>query len=147
MRQVSAPGFADIRMQAVRIRICDRERCVADLERAIAGTAAAIFYNQGQCCTTESRLFDHNRSRMIRPEPRRVPIKRRHEIGICAVSGACSAAIKFCSAARSSATPNSCNSGDESAAGHRRTHVPDVRHNGCKQPHHDPFHARYHAFS
>jgi len=31
----------------------------ADLRRAIAGTAAAIFYNQGQCCTAGSRLFAH----------------------------------------------------------------------------------------
>ena len=31
----------------------------ADLERAIAGTASAIFYNQGQCCTAGSRLFAH----------------------------------------------------------------------------------------
>jgi phenylacetaldehyde dehydrogenase len=31
----------------------------ADLEGAIAGTASAIFYNQGQCCTAGSRLFAH----------------------------------------------------------------------------------------
>ena len=31
----------------------------ADLEVAIAGTASAIFYNQGQCCTAGSRLFAH----------------------------------------------------------------------------------------
>jgi phenylacetaldehyde dehydrogenase len=31
----------------------------ADIEGAIAGTAAAIFYNQGQCCTAGSRLFAH----------------------------------------------------------------------------------------
>ena len=31
----------------------------ADLEQAIAGTASAIFYNQGQCCTAGSRLFAH----------------------------------------------------------------------------------------
>ena len=31
----------------------------ADLDLAIAGTAAAIFYNQGQCCTAGSRLFAH----------------------------------------------------------------------------------------
>jgi phenylacetaldehyde dehydrogenase len=31
----------------------------ADLDRAIAGTAEAIFYNQGQCCTAGSRLFAH----------------------------------------------------------------------------------------
>jgi phenylacetaldehyde dehydrogenase len=31
----------------------------ADLDRAIAGTADAIFYNQGQCCTAGSRLFAH----------------------------------------------------------------------------------------
>jgi phenylacetaldehyde dehydrogenase len=31
----------------------------ADLELAISGTAAAIFYNQGQCCTAGSRLFAH----------------------------------------------------------------------------------------
>src|SRR5262249_54090474 len=29
----------------------------ADIDRAIAGTADAIFYNQGQCCTAGSRLF------------------------------------------------------------------------------------------
>jgi len=31
----------------------------ADLERAIAGAADAVFYNQGQCCTAGSRLFAH----------------------------------------------------------------------------------------
>src|SRR6202795_5181339 len=31
----------------------------ADLELAMAGTASAIFYNQGQCCTAGSRLFAH----------------------------------------------------------------------------------------
>jgi phenylacetaldehyde dehydrogenase len=31
----------------------------ADVEGAIAGTASAIFYNQGQCCTAGSRLFAH----------------------------------------------------------------------------------------
>jgi len=31
----------------------------ADLEQAVAGTADAIFYNQGQCCTAGSRLFAH----------------------------------------------------------------------------------------
>jgi phenylacetaldehyde dehydrogenase len=31
----------------------------ADLDRAIAGTADAIFFNQGQCCTAGSRLFAH----------------------------------------------------------------------------------------
>jgi phenylacetaldehyde dehydrogenase len=31
----------------------------ADLELAIAGTASAIFYNQGECCTAGSRLFAH----------------------------------------------------------------------------------------
>jgi phenylacetaldehyde dehydrogenase len=31
----------------------------ADIDRAIAGTADAIFYNQGQCCTAGSRLFAH----------------------------------------------------------------------------------------
>jgi phenylacetaldehyde dehydrogenase len=31
----------------------------ADLQRAISGTADAIFYNQGQCCTAGSRLFVH----------------------------------------------------------------------------------------
>ena len=31
----------------------------ADLEQAIQGTASAIFYNQGQCCTAGSRLFAH----------------------------------------------------------------------------------------
>jgi Aldehyde dehydrogenase family len=31
----------------------------ADLDRAVSGTAEAIFYNQGQCCTAGSRLFAH----------------------------------------------------------------------------------------
>jgi len=31
----------------------------ADLDNAIAGTAFAIFHNQGQCCTAGSRLFAH----------------------------------------------------------------------------------------
>src|SRR5580698_6583211 len=31
----------------------------ADIDGAIAGTASAIFYNQGQCCTAGSRLFAH----------------------------------------------------------------------------------------
>ncbi len=31
----------------------------ADLERAIPGTASAIFFNQGQCCCAGSRLFAH----------------------------------------------------------------------------------------
>jgi phenylacetaldehyde dehydrogenase len=31
----------------------------ADLERAVSGSADAIFYNQGQCCTAGSRLFAH----------------------------------------------------------------------------------------
>ena len=31
----------------------------ADLEMAIPGSAAAIFFNQGQCCTAGSRLFVH----------------------------------------------------------------------------------------
>jgi phenylacetaldehyde dehydrogenase len=31
----------------------------ADIEGAVAGTASAIFYNQGQCCTAGSRLFAH----------------------------------------------------------------------------------------
>ena len=31
----------------------------ADLDHAIAGTASAIFYNQGQTCTAGSRLFAH----------------------------------------------------------------------------------------
>src|SRR5262245_15479760 len=31
----------------------------ADVDLAIAGTADAIFYNQGQCCTAGSRLFAH----------------------------------------------------------------------------------------
>jgi phenylacetaldehyde dehydrogenase len=31
----------------------------ADLDLAITGTADAIFYNQGQCCTAGSRLFAH----------------------------------------------------------------------------------------
>lgn len=31
----------------------------ADLDVAITGTASAIFYNQGQCCSAGSRLFAH----------------------------------------------------------------------------------------
>ena len=31
----------------------------ADIDGAISGTASAIFYNQGQCCTAGSRLFAH----------------------------------------------------------------------------------------
>jgi phenylacetaldehyde dehydrogenase len=31
----------------------------ADLETAIPGSASAIFYNQGECCTAGSRLFAH----------------------------------------------------------------------------------------
>jgi phenylacetaldehyde dehydrogenase len=31
----------------------------ADLERAIPGTASAIFFNHGQCCCAGSRLFAH----------------------------------------------------------------------------------------
>ena len=31
----------------------------ADPDLAVAGAAAAIFYNQGQCCTAGSRLFAH----------------------------------------------------------------------------------------
>jgi phenylacetaldehyde dehydrogenase len=31
----------------------------ADLERAIPGTASAIFFNQGQCCCAGSRLYIH----------------------------------------------------------------------------------------
>jgi phenylacetaldehyde dehydrogenase len=31
----------------------------ADMDRAIAGTASAIFFNQGQCCCAGSRLFVH----------------------------------------------------------------------------------------
>jgi phenylacetaldehyde dehydrogenase len=31
----------------------------ADLERAIPGTASAIFFNQGQCCCAGSRLYVH----------------------------------------------------------------------------------------
>jgi phenylacetaldehyde dehydrogenase len=31
----------------------------ADLDTAIAGTASAIFFNMGQCCTAGSRLFAH----------------------------------------------------------------------------------------
>jgi phenylacetaldehyde dehydrogenase len=31
----------------------------ADIDIAIAGTASAIFYNQGQCCSAGSRLFAH----------------------------------------------------------------------------------------
>jgi phenylacetaldehyde dehydrogenase len=33
----------------------------ADLDRAIAGTASAIFFNQGQCCCAGSRLYAHER--------------------------------------------------------------------------------------
>jgi phenylacetaldehyde dehydrogenase len=33
----------------------------ADLDQAVAGTASAIFYNQGQCCTAGSRLFAHKK--------------------------------------------------------------------------------------
>lgn len=33
----------------------------ADLERAIPGTAAAIFFNQGQCCSAGSRLYAHKK--------------------------------------------------------------------------------------
>jgi phenylacetaldehyde dehydrogenase len=33
----------------------------ADLDRAIAGTASAIFFNQGQCCCAGSRLFVHQK--------------------------------------------------------------------------------------
>ena len=33
----------------------------ADLDFAVAGTASAIFYNQGQCCTAGSRLFAHKK--------------------------------------------------------------------------------------
>jgi phenylacetaldehyde dehydrogenase len=33
----------------------------ADLDRAIAGTASAIFFNQGQCCCAGSRLFVHEK--------------------------------------------------------------------------------------
>jgi phenylacetaldehyde dehydrogenase len=33
----------------------------ADLKRAIAGTASAIFFNQGQCCCAGSRLFVHEK--------------------------------------------------------------------------------------
>jgi len=33
----------------------------ADLDRAIAGTASAIFFNHGQCCCAGSRLFVHER--------------------------------------------------------------------------------------
>jgi phenylacetaldehyde dehydrogenase len=32
-----------------------------DLEKAIAGTASAIFFNHGQCCCAGSRLFVHER--------------------------------------------------------------------------------------
>jgi phenylacetaldehyde dehydrogenase len=31
----------------------------ADLDKAIAGTASAIFFNQGQCCCAGSRLYAH----------------------------------------------------------------------------------------
>jgi phenylacetaldehyde dehydrogenase len=31
----------------------------ADFDLAVAATAGAIFYNQGQCCTAGSRLFAH----------------------------------------------------------------------------------------
>src|SRR5262245_54752100 len=33
----------------------------AKLDNAIAGTASAIFYNMGQCCTAGSRLFAHSK--------------------------------------------------------------------------------------
>src|ERR1700678_3570861 len=33
----------------------------ADLDRAIAGTASAIFFNHGQCCCAGSRLFVHEK--------------------------------------------------------------------------------------
>ena len=33
----------------------------AKLDHAIAGTASAIFYNMGQCCTAGSRLFAHKK--------------------------------------------------------------------------------------
>ena len=33
----------------------------ADLDVAIRGTASAIFFNMGQCCTAGSRLFAHKR--------------------------------------------------------------------------------------
>ncbi len=33
----------------------------ADIEKAIAGTASAIFFNHGQCCCAGSRLFVHER--------------------------------------------------------------------------------------
>ena len=33
----------------------------ADLDRAIAGTASAIFFNHGQCCCAGSRLYAHER--------------------------------------------------------------------------------------
>jgi phenylacetaldehyde dehydrogenase len=33
----------------------------ADLDRAIAGAASAIFFNQGQCCCAGSRLFVHEK--------------------------------------------------------------------------------------
>jgi phenylacetaldehyde dehydrogenase len=33
----------------------------ADVEKAIAGTASAIFFNHGQCCCAGSRLFIHER--------------------------------------------------------------------------------------
>ncbi|HMR34574.1 MAG TPA: aldehyde dehydrogenase family protein, partial [Geminicoccus sp.] len=33
----------------------------ARLDNAIAGTASAIFYNMGQCCTAGSRLFAHKK--------------------------------------------------------------------------------------
>jgi phenylacetaldehyde dehydrogenase len=33
----------------------------ADLDKAIAGTASAIFFNQGQCCCAGSRLYVHEK--------------------------------------------------------------------------------------
>lgn len=33
----------------------------ADIEKAVAGTSDAIFFNSGQCCTAGSRLFVHNK--------------------------------------------------------------------------------------
>ena len=52
----------------------------ADIEKAIAGTASAIFFNHGQCCCAGSRLF---RARAhLRPRGRRCQQHRlRHQVG------------------------------------------------------------------
>jgi acyl-CoA reductase-like NAD-dependent aldehyde dehydrogenase len=47
-----------------------------DMESAIAGAANAIFYNQGQCCTTGSRLFAHKSKQQDGSEIRSVELER-----------------------------------------------------------------------